>query len=91
MPRPNCSKCGEQQCSRTKRVGLWQRFILPRFGRFPWQCSSCGKIFLVKERGKSKRRRFEGGQIYTPWQPGQPLPIREDDLFHGEQHDQQDQ
>jgi hypothetical protein len=36
----------------------------------------------VKERGKSKRRKFAGGQTYTPWKPGNstlPTTPREDD------------
>ncbi len=80
MPRPACPKCGERQCSRKKRQGLWQRFILPSFGWFPWQCSSCRRVFLVKERGKSKRKKFKAGHSYTAFQPGQPiLPVEDDE------------
>lgn len=71
MPRPACPKCKELQCSRKKRVGLWQRFILPRFGWFPWECTSCRKVFLIKERGKSKRRHPKTSQTYNPDQPDQ--------------------
>jgi hypothetical protein len=74
MPRPACPRCGERDCSRKKREGLWQRFILPRFGWFPWRCSACQRVFLVRERGKSKRKKDEAGQFHTSHQPGQPLP-----------------
>jgi predicted RNase H-like nuclease len=57
MPRPACPKCGEKQCSRRKREGFFQILIYPSLGWYPWQCSSCRKVFVVKERGKSKRRR----------------------------------
>jgi len=64
---------------------LWERFVLPRLGWYPWQCSSCRRVFFVKERGKSKRKKFAPGQTYTSWQPGQPvdrISDHEDDHPH---------
>jgi hypothetical protein len=91
MPRPACPKCREQACSRKKRLGLFQRFILPRLGWFPWQCGSCQRVFLVKERGKSKRKKHVPGSVYDPWQqnhshnldktPQQAHESREQDEF----------
>jgi hypothetical protein len=57
MPRPACPKCGEEQCSRRKREGFFQILIYPSLGWYPWQCSTCRKVFVVKERGRSKRHR----------------------------------
>jgi predicted RNA-binding Zn-ribbon protein involved in translation (DUF1610 family) len=89
MPRPACPKCGERQCSRRKREGLFQRFFLSRLGWFPWQCSSCRKIFLVKERGKSKRRPSAGDRVIgSSHQPLQSSFSHEEESFHDELSDE---
>jgi hypothetical protein len=88
MPRPACPKCKARECSRKKRQGLFERFILPRLGWYPWQCSSCRKVFLVKERGKRKRKPFAPGQNYTQWRAGDapsPQPLHEHDELHDDQ------
>ena len=74
MPRPSCPKCGEKECSRRKREGFLQIFIYPRLGWFPWQCGSCRNVFIVPERGKSKRRRRTGE--HTASSPTKPHPTR---------------
>ena len=50
------SRMRRKECSRRKREGFVQIFIYPRLGWFPWQCGSCRNVFIVPERGKSKRR-----------------------------------
>jgi hypothetical protein len=37
-------------------------------------------VFLVKERGKSKRKKFKGGQEYTAWHDHVPTLSKEEDL-----------
>jgi len=75
MPRPSCPRCGAPQCSRRKREGLFQIFLYPRFGLFPWQCSACRKVFLMKERGRSKRRDRVHEKLEPPILQGTPSPL----------------
>jgi hypothetical protein len=72
MPRPSCPRCGAPQCSRRKREGLLQILIYPRFGLFPWRCSACRKVFLLKERGKSRRRHTLDERPGAPVLEGKP-------------------
>jgi hypothetical protein len=80
LPRPACSKCKSLDCSRVKRDGLMQTLVLPRFGYFPWKCTSCGNVFLIKERGKSKRHRSgeKPGDPDVVGAPGSGLPMKDD-------------
>jgi hypothetical protein len=43
-----------------------QRFVLHRFGLFPWECSGCRTVFMFKNRGKLKRRRRTTGEVHLP-------------------------
>jgi hypothetical protein len=54
---------------RRKREGLFQILIAPHLGLYPWHCSACRKVFLVKERGKSKNKNKAkfADYINTPW------------------------
>jgi hypothetical protein len=45
---------------------LLQKFVLHRFGMYPWECSGCRKIFLFKSRGKLKRKRRSTGEVHLP-------------------------
>jgi hypothetical protein len=66
LPAPFCPKCKSGRTARVKRTGLLQILVLPRFGIFPWECSSCRKIFTFKNRGKLKRRRRTTGEVHLP-------------------------
>ncbi len=63
---PLCPRCGSSRTARTKRQGLLQKFVLHRFGMYPWECSGCRKIFLFKSRGKLKRKRRSTGEVHLP-------------------------
>ena len=52
-----CPKCGGQESSRIKRVGVLQKFILPPLGLFPWECSDCRRVFFLRARGTAKKHR----------------------------------
>lgn len=52
-----CPTCGTQTLRRTSREGFMQRAIFARFGYFPWKCSGCHVIRLIKNRGMRHRRR----------------------------------
>jgi hypothetical protein len=52
-----CPACGTQTLRRTARDGFMQRIIYSSFGYFPWKCSKCKIVELIKNRGKRRRRR----------------------------------
>jgi hypothetical protein len=45
-----CPKCGEFELTRTHRMGFMQRFIYPKLGLFPWECSQCRRISMLTSR-----------------------------------------
>jgi ssDNA-binding Zn-finger/Zn-ribbon topoisomerase 1 len=51
-----CPACGTQTLRRTAREGFMQRAIYPRFGYYPWKCSGCQAVQLIKNRGARRRR-----------------------------------
>jgi hypothetical protein len=63
---PLCPKCNSARTARVKRTSLMQRFVLHRFGLFPWECSGCRTVFMFKNRGKLKRRRRTTGEVHLP-------------------------
>ena len=56
MKRPNCKKCCSELTNRIKRESFFQRVIMFKLGRFPWECSKCRVVFYSKERGVKKVR-----------------------------------
>lgn len=46
---PTCNRGGE--LARTRRVGLLERHLYPRFGYFPWICALCKVRIFLKTRG----------------------------------------
>ena len=54
-----CPKCGRNKMYRTRRRGFWRRFILPRFGYFPWKCESCKSVVSLKKRGVHRRKHTQ--------------------------------
>lgn len=63
---PPCPRCGNTRTARVRRDGFLQRFVFLRFDMYPWECSTCRKNFLSKNRGKLKRRRRTTGEVHTP-------------------------
>ncbi len=62
---PSCTTCGSSRTIRVKRKGLIQAFVWTRLGYFPWECTGCRNVFLIKNRGKVKRRTSTG-EIHLP-------------------------
>jgi hypothetical protein len=54
-----CPRCKWGKMARVARHGFLEERILARWGVFPWECSSCRKRFLRRERGGRKRRPAE--------------------------------
>ena len=63
---PICPKCASTQTARLKRQGFLQRLIYPYFRLYPWKCSTCQTLFMLKNRGKLKRRRRTTGEVHLP-------------------------
>jgi hypothetical protein len=55
-----CPACRTQTLRRTERKGFMQRLIYAGFGYYPWKCSTCKSIQLIKNRGRRRRRRNSG-------------------------------
>ena len=49
---PTCNRGGE--LARTRRVGLLERHVYPRFGYFPWICALCKVRIFLKIRGERR-------------------------------------
>ncbi len=64
--KPPCPKCGSARTGRIKRVGVLQTYVFHRFGKFPWECSSCRNQFLANNRGRLKRKRRTTGEVHLP-------------------------
>ena len=52
----HCKDCGNS-LRRLSRRGFLQKRIYSLFGYYPWECSNCGKVQLLKSRGNRRRSR----------------------------------
>jgi len=52
-----CPKCTSYRIRRIKREGFLRRSLAPLFGFYPWRCSTCGTVQLLKTRGRPARKR----------------------------------
>lgn len=46
-----CPSCGRGVLTRCGRKGLWEQYVLPVFGVFPWRCGRCRTRFRLSDRG----------------------------------------
>jgi len=51
-----CPSCAEVELTRVARHGFLQERVYPKFGMYPWECTQCRQIFLLKSRGYSYRK-----------------------------------
>lgn len=54
-----CMKCGGGPMRRMKRKGFLQNYIYCLQGYYPWECSECRQLSMVKHRGTRKHRHTE--------------------------------
>jgi hypothetical protein len=78
-----CKICQSQRMRRLERVGFLHRRLAPLFGFFPWRCSHCGTVQLLRARGKRQSPREMGnphreaaGHSAEPLRPAEPLHQR---------------
>ena len=51
-----CPSCGRGILTRCGRKGLWEQYVLPLFGVFPWRCGRCRTRFRLSDRGAGFQR-----------------------------------
>lgn len=69
-----CPMCHGQKLRRIKREGFLHTKLAPIFGYFPWRCSSCGKMQLLRIRQEWKHSEDTDGSpgealLSSPGQP----------------------
>jgi hypothetical protein len=57
---------------RIRREGFMHVWLAPFFGYYPWRCSNCQEVQLLKARGKKKSTQ-EGNNPQE--KPSAPVPI----------------
>ena len=62
-----CTNCKSSRVRRIKREGFLRKKLAPLFGFYPWRCSNCGTVQMLKMRGRPTRRRKAGN---PPVEPG---------------------
>jgi hypothetical protein len=66
-----CTYCKSYRIRRIKREGFLRRKLAPLFGFYPWRCSNCGAVQMLKMRGRPVRKRSTGNP------PGEPEAFSE--------------
>lgn len=80
-----CPKCHSFRIRRIRREGFLRKRLAPIFGYYPWRCSTCGTVQLLKARGKRARRR-EAGNTSTEAPATQQVDYAESVSVDGKQH-----
>ncbi len=50
----NCQKCESGKVRRVFRDGFLQTKVYPLFGYYPWRCTRCGRVVMLRKRHRSK-------------------------------------
>jgi hypothetical protein len=66
-----CTKCKSYRIRRIKREGFLRKRLAPLLGFYPWRCSTCGTVQLLKTSGRPARKRNAGNP------PGEPEAFSE--------------
>jgi hypothetical protein len=66
-----CTNCKSYRVRRIKREGFFRIKLAPLFGFYPWRCSNCGTVQMLKMRGGPMRKRSAGNP------PGEPEAFSE--------------
>lgn len=59
-----CPACGRGVITRCSRKGLWEKYVLPLFGVFPWRCGRCRTRLRLSDRGGADFRRMKAKPDY---------------------------
>jgi len=55
MSEHRCVICAKGKMYRSGRRGLWETYILPLAGRFPWRCGFCHTRVYLADRGSESQ------------------------------------
>ena len=58
-----CASCESYRMRRIKREGFLRERLAPLFGYFPWRCSNCGAIQMLRSRGEQRHSRDAANQL----------------------------
>jgi hypothetical protein len=53
----NCEKCGRGELVRTGRTSVLERHLYSRFGFYPWVCTICRKVTVLRDRGERRKSK----------------------------------
>lgn len=56
-----CQRCGTGKVRRVFRDGFLQTNIYPLLGYYPWRCTQCGQVVMLRKR---RRVRTQNGETY---------------------------
>jgi ssDNA-binding Zn-finger/Zn-ribbon topoisomerase 1 len=57
-----CQKCEKGKVRRVFRDGFLQTTIFPLLGYYPWRCSRCGRVVMLRKR---HRARIKNSETYS--------------------------
>lgn len=63
-----CQRCGRGRVHRVFREGFLQEIVYPWFGYYPWRCTTCGKVVMLRKR---RRVKIRGGE--ADWRGRKPI------------------
>ena len=66
MDNPLCPRCANVATRRVRRQGFLQLRLLPLLGLYPWECTTCRKLFSDRNRGKLKRKCRPEDESHKP-------------------------
>jgi uncharacterized Zn finger protein len=50
-----CQRCGGEKVHRVFREGFLQEVVYPWFGYYPWRCTTCGHLAMLRKRHRMKK------------------------------------
>jgi hypothetical protein len=55
MSEHRCTVCASGKMYRSGRRGLWETYILPMVGKYPWRCGFCRTRVSLADRGEDNQ------------------------------------
>lgn len=53
----SCQRCGSGRVRRVYREGFLQINIYPLLGYYPWRCTQCGHVVMLRKRRRTRKRK----------------------------------
>ncbi|AFL90391.1 hypothetical protein Terro_4186 [Terriglobus roseus DSM 18391] len=55
MSDHRCAACSKGRMFRSGRRGLWENYVLPLMGKYPWRCGFCRTRVMLTDRGPERQ------------------------------------